>query len=76
MNLASLPRRTISLATDDGVPYASLFGPRKSPAEKERNRKRNIRKKSLRRQIAHCDKMIAILPGKRLTLVRELESLK
>lgn len=74
MLTTELPRRTIRLAPD--LPYASLFGPRKSPEEKERSRKRNQRKKSLRRQIAHCDKLIAILPGKRLTLVRELDSLK
>lgn len=74
MLTVDLPRRTISLAPD--FPYASLFGARKSPEEKERSRKRNQRKKVLRRSIKTAKRLLALLPGVILTKERELESLK
>lgn len=78
MNLASsMPRRTISLAPEDAdIPYASLFGPRKSAAEKERNRKRNIRKKSLRRQISHAERLMLMTPIRLVNLRKELLTLE
>lgn len=69
-----LPRRTISLAPD--IPYASLFGARKSPEEKERSRKRNQRKKVLRRSIKTAKRLLDLLPGVILTKERELEKLE
>lgn len=73
MLTTDLPRRTISLAPD--LPYASLFGARKSPEEKERSRKRNQRKKVLRRSIKAAYRLQELLVGKTPTLERELAKL-
>lgn len=80
MLTTELPRRTISLAPDANEPGRDAAGRlldrhRKWRRDNPLAYKRSQRIKALRISIKVCDRLIALLPGKRLTHVRELAKL-
>lgn len=80
MNLQDLPRRTISLAPDANEPGRDAAGRlldrhRKWRLDNPAAYKRSQRIKALRASIRVCDKLIKLLPGKKITLENELAKL-
>lgn len=79
MLLAALPVRTVRPLGRPIVPERIKRDPhaqRTTPEHKRALKRIRNRRKALKRSIKVCDRLLAILPGKRLTLLRELEALK